>query len=108
MTGRFAFDVIAQGEHDFRDRFVFQALFEAGEIELVGTDAVDGREAAVKDVVGAAIGRGTFDRHQVGDLFDDTDGGGLALDVETDGAELGFGQAAATGATPDGGGGGLQ
>jgi len=41
MTGGFAFDVIAQREHDLRDRFVFQALLEGREVQLVGTDAVD-------------------------------------------------------------------
>ena len=62
----------------------------------------------MQDVIGATIGGGALDGHEVGDLFDHADGGRVAFDVLTDRTELGFGEAAATAATPDGGGGGLQ
>jgi hypothetical protein len=41
----------------------------------------------MKDMVSAAVGEGTLERHQVGDLLDDAEGCGVALRVAADFAE---------------------
>ncbi len=102
MAGGLAFDVVAQREHDLRDRFVLQALLEGRQVQLVGSDAVDRRKTAMQHMVGPAIGRGPFDGHEVRDLLDDANGGRVTFDVHAYRAEFGLGEAAATAATTDG------
>jgi hypothetical protein len=62
----------------------------------------------MEDMVSAPVRGGSLDGHQVGHLFDDTEGAWFALRVSTDLAKFRFREASATSATTDGTRGGLQ
>ena len=68
---------------------------DAGEeffdVELVGSDAVDGGEVAAEDVVGAGVLFGGFDGVDVEGFFDDEDRGFVARGVGVEGREVGGG-----------------
>ena len=101
MTGRLSLNVVAQGQDDLRDGFILQALLEGGQIELFGTDPVDGREASMQYMVGPAIGGRAFDGHEVRHQFDHADRRRVPPLIQAHGTVLGLGQAAAAGAPPD-------
>jgi hypothetical protein len=65
------------------------------EAELLGADAVDGRERAVEDVVDAVVAAGLFDGGDVGGLFDDADDALVARGVGAVGAGVDVGDVVA-------------
>jgi hypothetical protein len=108
MTGGFAFDIITEGQDHLSDRLSPQTLLEGSEVEVVWTDAVNRREPSMEDVISPAVRQGTFERHQIGNLLNNTEGGGIALRVTTDFTELAFRQTTAAVTAPDALGGGLE
>lgn len=73
VGGGFAFDVGAGGEDDFADAAEGEATGEGGDAEVFGVDVIEGREPTAEDVVEPVEGAGSFERDDVGGLFDDAE-----------------------------------
>ncbi len=72
-SGGFAFDRRIGGEDDFFDFSAGEARQQIGDAELVGADAVQGRERAVKDVIDTVEMTRLFDGGNVCRFLDHTD-----------------------------------
>jgi len=108
MTGRLAFDVVAQGQDDFGDGLGAKPLLQRGQIKVFRSDTVDGRKTSMQDVVRPTMRQGTLKRHEVRHLLNDAKRSRVALRVATDLAERGLGEAATAVAAADALGGGFQ
>lgn len=73
VAGGFAFDIVREGENEFLDISCFETFFQRCEIQIFRTDAANRGKASVENVKRAAKGSRALDRHQVGNLFDDTE-----------------------------------
>lgn len=96
-----ALDVGGQREHDFLNWLAREASFELADAQVFGCDAVYRRDFSAQDVEFAFKGAGFFDAEDVHGAFDDTDDGGIAVRVGTDGTRIRFGKSAAVGAIAD-------
>jgi len=73
VAGSLAFDVVGEGENNFLDSIVLKAASEAAEIDIFRTDAIDGNQFSMQDMIGTRECPGMFDRYEVRDLLDHTD-----------------------------------
>ena len=101
MAGGVAFHVGAEGDDDFLDGLVLQALFQFGDAEVLGLDAVERRNLSAENVVFAVEGRGLFHAKDVSGVLDEADQAGVAARVGANGAGVSLGQGAADGAVAD-------
>ena len=85
-SGRFALDGRVGGDDDFFDGVGIEAGEEFFDVEVGGGDAVDGRNGAAENVVGAVVLFGLFDSIDVERLLDDKNDGFVTAGV---GVELG-------------------
>lgn len=72
--GGFAFNTGVRRDDDFGDCVVGDAGEEFFNVELVGSDTIDGGDGATENVVGAFVGFGSFDAVDVEWFFYDEDG----------------------------------
>ena len=80
-SGRFAFDGGVGGDDNFLNGVGFDPSDEFADMELVRHDAVDGRNRAAEDVIGAMILFCLLDGVDVERLFDDENGGFVAFRI---------------------------
>jgi hypothetical protein len=73
VGGGLAFDVGAEGEDNLGGRFQANALDEAGDTKLIGTDVVQRSEAATQGVVEASENATALERKDIGGLLDNAD-----------------------------------
>jgi len=100
--GAVAFEGGVEAQDDFADGCgagvgggVFDALDEAGDGEVVGTDAFERADTAHEHVVEPFIHRGLFEGEQVFGLLDDEHDGAIAGCVIADGAKGAVGEVVA-------------
>ena len=79
--GGFAFNTGVGRDDDFGDLVVSDAGEEFLNVELVGSDTIDGGDGATENVVGAFVRFGGFDAVDVERLFYDEDRGLVARGV---------------------------
>ena len=100
-AGGVAFDVGSEGEHDFLNGLLGEPFFQFGDPEILGLDAIKGRDFSAEDVVFAAESAGFFDADDIHRAFDEADQAGVAPRVRAKVAARLFGQGAANLAGPN-------
>lgn len=78
LGGGLAFDIGAQGKDEFGGVLVPEALQKGGDAELVGTDVVEGGEAAAQRVVKALKDPAALEGKDIGGVLDDAEFAALA------------------------------
>lgn len=73
MTGRFAFNVVGEGENQFFDVAGRESVFQALKIKGFRTDTPDGGKSPVKDMKKPAKRSRAFNCHEIRNLFYRTD-----------------------------------
>ena len=84
--GLFTFQVSVGGHDDLGHLAVLQAFRKFTDADIVGADALRGRNGAVEHVIEASEYAGMFDDDHVLRLLDDADLAGLTPGVAADGA----------------------
>ena len=65
-------------------------LDELGDLQIVGTNAVNRGDDTAEDMVDTTVLTGILDSHHITHVLYDTDGGAITLGAGADGAELGI------------------
>src|SRR5205085_9945793 len=86
--GRFSFDVRIRGDDHFAHAAAANALDQAGDVDVLRTDAAQRRERAEENVKDAFEVARLFDRGDVERFLDDADDGRIAPRVAADRARL--------------------
>lgn len=86
--GRIALHGGAEGEEDFLHPLILYPLRQVIKEEVIGADAVDGRDEATEDVVPPVVAPRLLYRQHLTHALDDADEPGVASGVAADGAEL--------------------
>jgi len=80
----------AQRQDDLTDTATAYPLNELGDLQIVGTNAVNRGDDPAEDMVDTAVLTGILDSHHIAYVLYDADGGAITLGAGADRAELGI------------------
>jgi len=101
VDGGVALDGGTEGEDEFLDAAVVDALQQVLDVELLRADAVERRDDAAEYVVGAVVLLGALDGDDIADVLDHADDLPSAEGAGADGAGVGVGDVVAVAAEAD-------
>jgi hypothetical protein len=108
MRGGFALDGEIGGQDQFLYGFLGEPPQQLVDADLLGSQAVDGRQASEQDEIAALVAAGCFDGEQIGLGFHHAQQARVAARAGTDRTFLGRGERAAAPAAPHPFGGGAD